>query len=114
MRIWLTSAMAALALGIVFTSTADAQRFGYGWRGGGFGYRGLGWRGGWGGYRGWGYGRGLGYGAAAAGIGFATGAALASGYGYGYGYGYPYGGYGYAPVTDAYDGSLYGYDGCGW
>ena len=99
-------------------------RWGGGWRGGGFGYRGVGFRGGgWGyrgglgyrgvGYRGWGY-RGLGYGVAAGAI---VGGAIASSayyggydgyyggdlydsyaavpaYGYGGGYGYS-GGYGY-------------------
>ena len=105
---------------MVDQSTTEV-RWGGGWRGGGFGYRGVGFRGGgWGyrggfGYRGWGY-RGLGYGVAAGAI---VGGAIASGayyggyyggypsysyaavpyYGYGGGYGYgsgycpPYGGY---------------------
>ena len=81
---------------MVDQSTTEV-RWGGGWRGGGFGYRGVGYRGGgWGyrgglGYRGWGY-RGLGYGVAAGAI---VGGAIASrgyygGYGGYYGGGYPY------------------------
>ncbi len=82
---------------MVDQSTTEV-RWGGGWRGGGFGYRGVGFRGGgWGyrgglGYRGWGY-RGLGYGVAAGAI---VGGAIASrAY---------YGGYG------SYDGGYYGDD----
>jgi hypothetical protein len=84
-------------------------RWGGGWRGGGFGYRGVGFRGGgWGyrgglGYRGWGY-RGLGYGVAAGAI---VGGAIASSAYYG-GYDGYYGG-------DSYDSyaavPAYGYGG---
>jgi len=88
-------------------------RWGGGWRGGGFGYRGVGFRGGgWGyrgglGYRGYGY-RGLGYGVAAGAI---VGGAIASrsyygGYG-GYGGGY-YGGY---PAYSYASTPYYGYSG---
>jgi hypothetical protein len=88
-------------------------RWGGGWRGGGFGYRGVGFRGGgWGyrggfGYRGWGY-RGLGYGVAA-------GAVIASrayygGYGYsGYDGGYPAYYDSYAAVPYYGSGGGYGY-----
>jgi hypothetical protein len=95
---------------MVDQSTTEV-RWGGGWRGGGFGYRGVGFRGGGWGYRGgygyrgggWGY-RGLGYGLAA---GALVGGAIASSayygggyygdsyaaapYGYGGGYGYGYG-----------------------
>ena len=91
-------------------------RWGGGWHGGGFGYRGVGYRGGgWGyrgglGYRGWGY-RGGGYGVAAGAI---VGGAIASrsyygGYGGYYGGGYPYS-YSYAAVPYGYGGD-YGYGG---
>jgi hypothetical protein len=97
-------------------------RWGGGWRGGGFGYRGVGFRGGGWGYRGghgyrgggWGY-RGLGYGLAA---GALVGGAIASSayygggyycdsyaaapYGYGGGYGYGYGGGSYCPPYGGY------------
>ncbi len=75
-----------------------------GWRGGGFGYRGVGFRaGGWG-YRGFGY-RGLGYGVAA---GALVGGAIASrGYYGGYGGGY-YGGY---PSYSYAAAPYYGYGG---
>ena len=85
-------------------------RWGGGWRGGGFGYRGIGFRGGgWGyrgglGYRGWGY-RGLGYGVAAGAI---VGGAIASRSYYG-GYGGYYGGY---PAYSSYAATpYYGYGG---
>ena len=79
-------------------------RWGGGWRGGGFGYRGVGFRGGGWGYRGgygyrgggWGY-RGLGYGLAA---GALVGGAIASSAYYGGGY------YG-----DSYAAAPYGYGG---
>jgi hypothetical protein len=97
-------------------------RWGGGWRGGGFGYRGVGFRGGGWGYRGgygyrgggWGY-RGLGYGLAA---GALVGGAIASSayygggyygdsyaaapYGYGGGYGYGYGGGSNCPPYGGY------------
>lgn len=95
-------------------------RWGGGWRGGGFGYRGVGWRGGGWGYRG-GYGyRRLGYGLAAGAI--VGGAIARSAYYGGYG-GYGYGGYGggyydegypaysYAPVSHYGYGGGYGYGG---
>ena len=79
-----------------------------GWRGGGWGYRGVGWRGGGWGYRGVGWrGGGWGYrpwGALAAGA--VVGGALASGAYYGSGY---YGGY--PSYYDSYAG--YGYGGGG-
>jgi hypothetical protein len=74
---------------MVDQSTTEV-RWGGGWRGGGFGYRGVGFRGGGWGYRGgygyrgggWGY-RGLGYGLAA---GALVGGAIASSAYYGGGY----------------------------
>ena len=98
---------------MVDQNTTEVQWRG-GWRGGGFGYRGVGFRGGgWGyrgglGYRGYGY-RGLGYGVAAGAI---VGDAIArSGYygGYGgyYGGGYP--AYSYAAVPSYGYGGGYGY-----
>jgi len=91
---------------MVDQSTTEV-RWGGGWRGGGFGYRGVGFRGGgWGyrgglGYRGWGY-RGLGYGVAAGAI---VGGAIASSAYYGGGYygGDPYDSYAAVPA--------YGYGG---
>ena len=101
---------------MVDQSTTEV-RWGGGWRGGGFGYRGVGFRGGgWGyrgglGYRGWGY-RRLGYGVAAGAI---VGGAIASSAYYG-GYGDYYGGYpAYSDAAVPYyghDGGGYGY-GCG-
>jgi len=106
---------------MVDQSTTEV-RWGGGWRGGGFGYRGVGFRGGGWGYRGgygyrgggWGY-RGLGYGLAA---GALVGGAIASSayygggyygdsyatvpYGYGGGYGYGYGGGSYCPPYGGY------------
>ena len=106
---------------MVDQSTTEV-RWGGGWRGGGFGYRGVGFRGGGWGYRGgygyrgggWGY-RGLGYGLAA---GAPVGGAIASSayygggyygdsyatvpYGYGGGYGYGYGGGSYCPPYGGY------------
>ena len=106
---------------MVDQSTTEV-RCGGGWRGGGFGYRGVGFRGGGWGYRGgygyrgggWGY-RGLGYGLAA---GALVGGAIASSayygggyygdsyatvpYGYGGGYGYGYGGGSYCPPYGGY------------
>ena len=98
---------------MVDQSTTEV-RWGSGWRGGGYGYRGVGFRGGgWGyrggyGYRGLGY-RGLGYGVAAGAI---VGGAIASrGYygGYGYGGGYYGGGYSYVTVPHYGYGGGYGY-----
>ena len=93
---------------MVDQSTTEVRWVG-GWRGGGFGYRGVGFRGGgWGyrgglGYRGWGY-RGLGYGVAAGAI---VGGAIAS-RGYYGGYGGYYGGYpAYSYAATPY----YGYGG---
>ena len=97
---------------MVDQSTTEV-RWGGGWRGGGYGYRGVGYRGGgWGyrggyGYRGYGY-RGVGYGVAAGAI---VGGAIASrgyyggygGYYGGYSGGYPAYGYGYPAA------SYYGY-----
>jgi hypothetical protein len=96
---------------MVDQSTTEV-RWGGGWRGGGFGYRGVGFRGGWG-YRGggWGY-RGLGYGLAAGAI--VGGPIASSGYYGGYYGGYPSysyaatpyygygGGYGYCPPYGGY------------
>jgi hypothetical protein len=100
---------------MVDKSTTEV-RWGGGWRGGGFGYRGVGYRGGgWGyrgglGYRGWGN-RGLGYGVAAGAI---VGGAIArrayyDGYYGGYGGGYP----SYSYAAEPYYGysSGYGYGG---
>jgi hypothetical protein len=104
---------------MVDQSTTEV-RWGGGWRGGGYGYRGVGFRGGGYayrggyGYRGWGY-RGLGYGVAAAAI---VGGAIASrgyygGYGgYDGGYGGYYGSYpaySYAAVPYYGYGGGYGY-----
>jgi hypothetical protein len=97
-------------------STTEVRWVG-GWRGGGWGYRGVGFRGGgWGyrgglGYRGWGY-RGLGYGAAAGAI---VGGAIASRAYYGGGYGGYYGGYGGYPSYSYAAAPYYGYGGsyCG-
>lgn len=72
-----------------------------GWRGGGFGYRGVGFRGG-----GWGY-RRLGYGVAAGAI---VGGAIASSYYGGYG---GYGGYYGSPAYSCAASPYYGY-GCGY
>ena len=117
---------------MVDQSTTEV-RWGGGWRGGGFGYRGVGFRGGgWGyrggwGNRGFGY-RGLGYGLAAGAI---VGGAIASRgyyggyggyyggdpsysyaaapyYGYGGGYGYGYGGSD-CPPYGGYAGRYYGW-----
>jgi hypothetical protein len=87
---------------MVDQSTTEV-RWGGGWRGGGFGYRGVGFRG-----DGWGY-RGLGYGLAA---GALVGGAIASsayygGYGGYYGGGYP--SYSYAAVPSYGYGGGYGY-----
>jgi hypothetical protein len=130
-RIFL-AALGALLLTVVFAENASAQR--WGWRGAGWGARGIGMRaggfhgrpflrGGWGirraGFYGWrrpwgGYGwarpwrRGWGWGAA----GVVAGVTAASYYGYpGYGYpaAYGYGGYGYP----AYAYRPYGYSSCG-
>jgi hypothetical protein len=81
-------------------------RWGGGWRGGGFGYRGVGFRGGGWGYRGFGY-RGLGYGVAAGAIG---GGAIAS-RGYYGGYYGGYGGYGGYPSYSYAASPYYGYGG---
>jgi hypothetical protein len=77
---------------------------GGGWRGGGYGWRGGGWRGG-----GWGY-RGLGYGVAAGAL--VGGAIASSAYYGGYGgyYGGGYGGYGYPSYSYAAV-PYYGYGG---
>ena len=91
---------------MVDQSTTEV-RWGGGWRGGGFGYRGVGFRGGGWGYRGgygyrgggWGY-RGLGYGLAA---GALVGGAIASSAYYGGGY---YGGGYYG--DDYYNNASYG------
>ena len=92
---------------MVDQSTTEV-RWGGGWRGGGFGYRGVGFRGGGFGYRG-GWGRGLGYGVAAGAI---VGGAIASsayygGYGGSYYRGYP--SYSYATVPYYSYGGGYGY-----
>jgi len=95
---------------MVDQSTTEV-RWGGGWRGGGFGYRGVGFRGGGWGYRGGlGY-RGLGYGVAAGAI---VGGAIASrsyygGYGGYSGYGSYYGGYpAYSYAATPYYGGSYG------
>jgi hypothetical protein len=96
--------------GILPTSIAALQKVDtshvvdvrWGWRGGGWGYRG------WGGYRG-----GWGYGGAALAAGLIGGALLASSsYAYGYpayGYGYPAYGYGYPGYGYGYPAYGYGY-----
>jgi hypothetical protein len=95
---------------MVDQSTTEVRWVG-GWRGGGFGYRGVGFRGGgWGyrggyGYRGWGY-RGLGYGLAA---GALVGGAIASSAYYGGGYSGGYPAYSYAAVPSYGYGGGYGY-----
>ncbi len=85
MRKMLSALIIAATVAVTLTTVSGPAeaRWGYGWHGGGWGWRGgRDWRGGWG----WG--------------GAAPGYALASPY-YGYGYGYPpysYGYYGYVPL----------------